>query len=96
MQALPLMLLVVGRWPAPAATWAVRATGAAYGALTLLLVVQASQARPVLRPGTLLGAALLLLLVAWIASLAYLRTRATTGTGGPTRSGGRVASRADA
>lgn len=74
MQALPLVLLTLPVAIGEAArVAAVRATGVAYGALTLLLVQQASQARPVLHPGPVLGAAMLVVLLAWVVTIARAR-----------------------
>lgn len=77
MQALPLVLLVLpATMQERARIAAVRATGVAYGLFTLLLVEQASQARPVLHPGSRLGVAMLAVLAAWLAVVYLLRTRA--------------------
>lgn len=76
MQVLPLALLLLPATMGDAARLAtIRATGAAYGLLTSLLVVQASQARPVLAPGLLLGTAMLAVLMAWAVVLILLRAR---------------------
>jgi hypothetical protein len=74
MQALPLVLLLLpNSLPAATRLMAVRATGIAYGLLTLLLVQQATAARPLLYPGPRFGMALLVVLVAWVVAIARAR-----------------------
>lgn len=74
LQALPLVLLTLPAAVSSASRlMAVRATGVAYGLVTLLIVQQASQARPVLHPGPVLGAAMLLVLVVWSVAMARAR-----------------------
>jgi hypothetical protein len=76
MQAVPLVLLLAPEtWSAAAVLAAVRATGLAWGGLTALLMLQAQQARPLLRPGAPLGVALALIAVAWVAAISVARTR---------------------
>ena len=58
---------------------AVRATGLAWGGLTALLILQAQQARPLLRPGATLAVALALIAVGWVAAIAVARTRVEKG-----------------
>jgi hypothetical protein len=80
MQAVPLVLLLAPEAWSPAAMLAVvRATGLAWGGLTALLILQAQQARPLLRPGATLGIALALITVGWVAAIAVARTRVERG-----------------
>ena len=73
MQVIPAVALVApAHWPAARAIAAVRVTGLAYGALTVLLILQAQQARPLQRPGTTLGIALLFIVCGWIAAMVTL------------------------
>ena len=84
MQAVPaVVLLAPAWWPQQAVLAAVRVTGLAYGALTMLLIVQAQQARPVLRPGTTLGIAGLLAALGWIVSMAVIARRAAANSTSP-------------
>lgn len=78
MQALPLVVLLLPT-ALPVATRlnAVRATGVAYGLLTLLLVQQATAARPLLRPGTRFGVAMLVVIGGWLALMLVVRRRVT-------------------
>ena len=70
LQVLPLLLLALpAGWPEHARLGALRATGVAYGALVTLLVLQAQQARPLVRPGAALAGALLLVIVGWLVAL---------------------------
>jgi hypothetical protein len=70
MQAVPLVLLLAPRpWTPAAVLAAVRATGLAWAGVTALLILQAQQARPLLRPGTSLGLALALIIVGWTAAV---------------------------
>lgn len=74
MQAVPLVLLLLpAAMPAAARLTSVRATGVAYGLLTLLLVQQASRSRPALQPGPVLGTAMLVVLAAWLVAIARAR-----------------------
>lgn len=70
MQVVPavLLLLPIG-WSQATRLLAVRATGVAWGALVLVLILQAQQARPLLRPGTSLGLALALIIIGWTAAM---------------------------
>lgn len=71
MQALPLLLLALpSSMREDAKVAAVRATGIAYGAFTWLLVQQATEARPVLHPGPVLGVAMLAVLIVWLFAIA--------------------------
>jgi hypothetical protein len=92
MQAIPaVVLLAPARWPPSATLAAVRVTALAYGTLTALLIVQAQQARPLLRPGSTLGLILLLTGVGWSVAIAVLHARASTPPASaepPTRHGG--------
>jgi hypothetical protein len=97
MQAVPAVaLLAPARWPQPAVIAAVRATGLAYGALTVLLIMQAQQARPVLRPGTTLGVAALLAALGWIVSMMVIASRGASRSGNrpPVVRGGKPTARA--
>jgi hypothetical protein len=70
MQAVPLVaLLAPARWPMHAVLTAVRVSGTAYAMLTIVMIVQATQARPVIRPGMLLGGILVATAVGWIAAM---------------------------
>ncbi|MBA2355434.1 MAG: hypothetical protein ACR2LU_13480 [Luteitalea sp.] len=54
---------------------AVRVSGLAYLGLVMVLLVQAGQGRPLLRPGPMLATTLAAMLVAWLGALAVLRGR---------------------
>jgi hypothetical protein len=70
MQAVPaVMLLVPVAWPQAMRLLAVRATGLAWSALLFVLILQAQQARPLLRPGSSLGLALALIIIGWTAAM---------------------------
>lgn len=76
MQVLPAVALLAPlRWPMSATAAAVRTTGLAYATLTALLILQAQQARPLLRPGRPLAAALLLTGVVWTIAMTSAHTR---------------------
>jgi len=70
MQVVPAVILLapIG-WPQASRLLAVRAAGMTWGALTALLILQAQQARPLLRPGASLGLALGLIIVGWTAAM---------------------------
>jgi len=96
MQAIPAVaLLAPARWPHLAVLAAVRVTGLAYGALTMLLIMQAQQARPVLRPGTTLGIAALLAGLGWVVAMAVIIRQATSNSASspPGVRGGKTAAR---
>lgn len=95
MQAMPLVVLLApARWPQAAMLATVRTTGLAYGALTVLLVLQAQQARPLLRPGAALGFAAVLAGAGWIVGMVAVRKRAASSLASappPVRPGGSTA-----
>ncbi|HTV02519.1 MAG TPA: hypothetical protein VMF13_18365 [Luteitalea sp.] len=77
MQVLPLVaLLVPATWPTRQILAAVNASGLAYAILTLAMIVQASQGRPVLRPGIVIATLLAATLVGWAAAMVACGRRA--------------------
>ena len=90
MQALPLVVLLApARWPTAAVLTAARVSGVAYAVMTIAMIVQAAQARPVLRPGLLIGGILGAAVIGWIAMMAALarsRRRDEAGSSGTSRS----------
>ncbi len=75
MQAVPLVLLLApNSWSPATILAAVRATGLAWGGLTLLLILQAQQARPLLRPGASLAIAVVLIAMGWVIAIARAGT----------------------
>lgn len=76
MQVVPaVVLLAPAAWSPATALLAVRATGVAWGTLVALLLLQAQQARPLLRPGARLGLAFMLTVCAWVAAMLVIRAR---------------------
>lgn len=81
MQALPLVLLLAPEaWSPATVLGVVRATGLAWGGLTALLILQAQQGRPLLRPGAALAIAVVLIAVGWLAAIAAAWPRVGKGT----------------
>lgn len=82
MQVVPaVVLLAPAAWPQATMLMAVRATGIAWGLLVMVLTLQAQQARPIVRPGTQLGAAIAVVVLGWIvAMIVAARGGAVTGT----------------
>jgi hypothetical protein len=80
MQVVPaVVLLAPAAWSPAAMLLAVRATGVAWSTLVILLMLQAQQARPLLRPGAALASALVLVAGAWIAAMLVARSRGASG-----------------
>jgi hypothetical protein len=76
MQVVPaVVLLAPAAWSPATVRLAVRATGVAWGTLVILLMLQAQQARPLLRPGATLGVAIALTVAAWVAAMLVARAR---------------------
>ena len=90
MQALPLVVLPApARWPTAAVLTAVRVSAVPYAVMTIAMIVQAAQARPVLRPGLLIGGILGATVIGWIAmmtTLARSRRRDDAGSSATVRS----------
>lgn len=87
MQAVPLaVLLAPARWPIHAVPTAVRVSGMAYAVLTIVMIVQATQARPVIRPGLLLGGVLAATVLGWAAMMVRLGRDAHERRAGPAAS----------
>jgi hypothetical protein len=76
MQVLPAVVLIAPvAWSAATVLLAVRATGVTWGTLVALLMLQAQQARPLLRPGATLAFAFAVTVGAWVVAMFVARSR---------------------